>query len=248
MTTFALVLLLSGGLPLGFALFVKRRTVLVHALLWSSASWICWLAFVVSSVAPLRYFALCLTGCAAVAVLGARRPHAAAWNFVVLGLLAVMLLPFIEAWLLGSETFDTLRVVLLYGTILMGVVNYLPTRFAAAALALACGCGGQLIVFRIPAAELHALDLVSSICLGLTPWLAFVSRWPRRRPVSALQASWLQFRDSFGLFWALRVREQFNRAAANMGSPVRLAWNGVRSDSGDAALTATLEAILQRFR
>jgi hypothetical protein len=40
----------------------------------------------------LRYLALCLTGCVGVAVLGARRPGVGAWDFVLLGLLAVLLL------------------------------------------------------------------------------------------------------------------------------------------------------------
>ena len=52
-----------------------------------------------SRVAALGYTALSLTGCAGVAVLGARRPGVGPWNFVLLGLLAVMLLPLAEGLL-----------------------------------------------------------------------------------------------------------------------------------------------------
>ena len=81
--------------PLWRAWRANRGTALAHAVGWAVAAWAAWLAaFLFGGDGALgRYVALSLTGCAGVAVLGARRPHVGAWNFVVASLLAVLLLP-----------------------------------------------------------------------------------------------------------------------------------------------------------
>src|SRR6516225_8638116 len=103
------LILASGAYPLAIAWRANRATTLRHALVWACAAGVAWvLAFFLAdyysdNAARLaRYVALCLTSCAAVAVLGARRPGVTAWNFVVLGLLAVHLLPVAEGALTGS--------------------------------------------------------------------------------------------------------------------------------------------------
>src|SRR5882672_3580671 len=88
---------LTGGIPLAWAWQANRRNTLIHALNWAVAAWVAWGGLIVVSEGPgaatARYLTLCLTSCAGIAVLGARRPIAGAWNFVLLGLLAVLLLP-----------------------------------------------------------------------------------------------------------------------------------------------------------
>ena len=91
----------------------------------------------------VRYCALCMTGCAGIAVLGARRPHVFAWNFVVLGLFAVMVLPLIETQIIGTHPVDTLRILFMGGTIAVGILNYLPTRSAPAAFLLLVASVGE---------------------------------------------------------------------------------------------------------
>src|SRR5260221_8135366 len=70
-----------------------RPTALCHALAWATLAWLAWLWSATEGVADATYnsaeaayISLALTGCAGVAVLGARRPGAAAWNAVVAGL------------------------------------------------------------------------------------------------------------------------------------------------------------------
>src|SRR5262245_4098557 len=99
----------TGAYPLWQAWRANRRTTLLHAVNWTIASWAAWglalaLVSVQRPVAGLvaRYCALCLTGCAGVAVLGARRPGVGAWNFVVVGLLGVQLLPLAEGAVAGG--------------------------------------------------------------------------------------------------------------------------------------------------
>ena len=100
----AALLLLTGAYPLGRAWLANRRSSLAHALAWAALAWLAWLGVALAEAWGLgvpvaaRYVALCLTGCAGVAVLGARRPGVVAWNFVVLGLLVVLLLPLAEGW------------------------------------------------------------------------------------------------------------------------------------------------------
>src|SRR5207302_10000421 len=113
----------AGLVPLGLALRANRRTSLAYALAWTLSAWLSWgLAFALADpegvgMAAGRYCALGLTGCAGIAVLGARRPHVFAWNFVVLGLFAVMVLPLIETAIIGTRSLDGLRIFFLAGTI-----------------------------------------------------------------------------------------------------------------------------------
>src|SRR5438067_11889919 len=136
--------LLAGAYPLCRALRASRQTTLRQAVLWGACAWAAWLA--VPAAAALgrvaegefgRHLALCLTGCAGVAVLGARRPGVGAWNWVLLGLLAVMLLPLGQGLLLGGQGLDTVRLLFLAATLAVGIFNYLPTRLAPGALLLA---------------------------------------------------------------------------------------------------------------
>src|SRR5205085_4790900 len=93
-------LLASTAFPLGKGWRAARRTTLRQAASWAAAAWLLWLLVQVAlahgeeEAAGLgRYLALAVTGCAGVAVLGARRPGVGPWNFVVCGLLVVLILP-----------------------------------------------------------------------------------------------------------------------------------------------------------
>src|SRR6266550_3512002 len=112
MTIVYAVLAAVGLYPLLIAWRANRRTSLGHAIAWGIAALLAWSAALLGAdadqlgVEPVRYLALCLTGCAGVAVLGARRPHVVAWNFVVLGLFAVMALPLVETRIIGTHSLD----------------------------------------------------------------------------------------------------------------------------------------------
>jgi hypothetical protein len=252
--------------PLAHAWRANRGTSLFQAVSWALASWILWGLALACGLLQLgsllylaRYLALCLTGCAGVAVLGARRPGVGAWNFVVLGLLAVELLPLAEGALAGSGLqLGGFRVIFLAATLVVGILNYLPTRLAAGALLLGVGCGLEV------AALVQADDLAQApaaanrpawFLLACAPWAAWAGlRW-QPSPPSELDGLWLDFRDRYGFVWAQRVREQFNRSAANAGWPVVLRWQGLRLFRGTSlpepavqdALLATLRALLKRF-
>jgi hypothetical protein len=257
-----MVLFLTGAYPVWVAWQANRSTSLAHAMGWTIAAWAAWGGMMLCHAVDIslpgrdlpRYLALALTGCAGVAVLGARRPGMAAWNFVVLGLLAVLLLPLAEDLLTTAEPHGFVRQLFQITTIAVGIVNYLPSRLALAALALALGISGEFVLLdeTTPVNP----EMLAWLALGLCPWLGLMGWRTGRLPATAFDRSWYDFRDRFGLVWGQRVREQFNRAAANADWPLYLSWRGLRRLPGSTALddsiavaaTEALEALLKRFR
>lgn len=257
------ILILAGCIPIGLALWANRATSLFHALVWTLIAWLSWgSAFLfadiqIVGVEPSQYVALCLTGCAGVAVLGARRPHVYAWNFVVLGLFAVMALPLAETYFIGTQSLGGLRIFFIAGTIAVGILNYLPTRLAPAAAVLMVVCSFEIAQLHQPArlfdlpARLPRLDgLLTAI-----PWIAWACLKFDDSQRSEFDRLWLSFRDRWGFVWSQRVREQFNNAAENAGWPIKLTWQGLVQETSTPALApadqeklvATLRATLQRF-
>ncbi len=255
------LLILVGLIPLGLAWRANRATSLAHALTWSVIAWLSWaVAFLLddpaqTALAPGRFCALALTSCAGVAVLGARRPHVFAWNFVVLGLFAVMVLPMVETLFIGTHPIDPLRIFFLAATLAVVILNYLPTRLGPGALLLLFVGAGELILLYAP--EWFAgfePALMFDGLLTAIPWLTWLCVRQRGRERSEFDRLWLMFRDRWGLVWGQRVREQFNHAAENTGWPVKLYWQGLRREDATALtpsdqdkIVATLRAALQRF-
>jgi hypothetical protein len=248
------LLLLTGVYPLAQALRANRGTTLRQPLVWALLAWAAWAGVAWSRVLRpgenerlVIYGALCLTGCAGVAVLGARRPGAAAWNFVVVGLLAVLLLPILNG--MGDLRLETAHWLFLGVTLAVPILNYLPTRLGLAAVLLAAGCGCEMAVLAGVAPQ--GVRLTGMGCLGISPWAATI--FFRRGGVgTAFDRLWRAYRDRFGFVWGQRMREQFNRAAYHAGWPVALRWNGLHSLAPEptpdpAELLALLRAVLKRF-
>jgi hypothetical protein len=245
MSGLAALALLSGFYPLAAAIAANRWTTLRSTLMWTVAALAVWVAAVsVPESLVLDYVALSLSGCAGVAVLGARRPGAGAWNFVVAGLLAVLLLPVATG--LGSVRLETVHICFLAATLATAVLNFLPTRLgiASALAGVAFGTEGARVAgFRLDAEILTTARWL----LALAPWLALMSlRWPRR--ASEVDRVWLDFRDRFGFLWAERMREQFNRASASAGRTQRLGWFGITTAGHSSADSLELlKVLLKRF-
>ena len=154
----------------------RRRLALV--------AWLGWGAVLLHPSSPLRYLALSLTACAGVAVSGARRPHVRAWNFVVLGLLAVLMLPLLEGLLLNrplgpvridnfTEVFRFDRAFLLV-TLFVVVSNYLPTRLGPAAFLGGLGCGVELFLLEYSQESSALIGTVSRLPLVAVPWVGLI--------------------------------------------------------------------------
>lgn len=255
------LLFVTGAYPLGKAWHASARQPLRLPLAWAVAAWLAWGGLVAlllwteePALALPRYFALTLTGCAGMAVLGARRPGVAAWNFVVLGLAAVLLWPLLEQLVIGRQSLHWLRLLFIAGTLAYTVLNYLPTCLTWAAVLLALGCGQETWLLMQTSATTWP-EMPGLFCLALAPWAAYLGwRW-QPAPASEFDRLWRDFRNRHGLVWSQRVREQFNRAAAHAGWPVQLHWQGLRSAADSTIVPAemptemirTLRALLKRF-
>jgi hypothetical protein len=244
-------IVVSALFPLIVAWHANRSTSLVYAIAWAVVAWAGWVLSLASGSSSETYLALGLTGCAGVAVLGARRPGAAAWNFVAGGLLAILLVPLAEARILDTPVrLGTTRTVFLASLLGVTVINYLPTRLGGGAILLGIGSGLELVrlVEEWPVAE------PAVWCVALAPWAAWLGL--RIGPKAALECdrAWRRFRDRYGLIWGLRLKEQFNHTSKNAGRNIELRWTGMRTKDGTplddetaAFAWETLTALTKRF-
>src|SRR5262249_12108921 len=116
------IALLGGLVPLWRAWRALEGTTLRPAWMWAALAGGAWcLAARLGGPPGLRYLPLSLTACAGVAVLGARRPGAAAWNFVVAGLLALLARPYLEG--LGELRLQPAHLVILGAALTVGIGN-----------------------------------------------------------------------------------------------------------------------------
>ena len=241
MDRLGVILLLTALYPMGRLWRFAGGTTLRHAVAWAMAAWLAWEVAWLRGGTGWRYFALCLAGCAGVAVLGARRPGAGAWNFVVAGLLLVLCRPYLDGF--GTLRLEPANLIFLGLVLAVGVGNYLPTRGGLAAALFAGWCGVELGVL---AGLVDTAPGVMPLTLATVPWLALILMSRSKGQPHEVDRAWRSFRDAFGFLWAQRVRDQFNRAAANADLNVELTWAGLRGEGNEQALTL-LRSVLQRF-
>jgi hypothetical protein len=200
----------------------------------------------VATTAPGRYASPrlnCL--CPAVSLIGGGRRRA--WNFVVVSLWAIVVLPAAETFFLHPgqpvEMGDA-RGWFLWILILLGPINFVPTRYWPAALLLA---GGQVIALGNYLPLIRRDLVVQPEYVGFfVAVAAIVAAWARRltgAPTGRTSANpydvlWLDFRDSFGLLWSLRVQERINAAAKQFDWDFDLTWSGFRNRADGKPLTA----------
>jgi hypothetical protein len=222
----------------------------LHAALGLGNSWL----------GPLRFCAAVLSFCPFVFVLGAKRPQHLAWNFVVLSLWGIVSLSALIA--LATQRSDRFvlgdaRAWLLWALILMGLINYLPTRNRLAALLVALGqvalfathlplLRGVELLAKLPAAPAFALFLFAVA-------IAIVGRptHNKNQMLAPFDRLWLDFRDAFGLLWGLRLQERVNSAATAAKWDVELHWHGFPAagipEAHREALRQAMTGLLRRF-
>jgi hypothetical protein len=204
----------------------------------------------------LRFSAWSLTLCPAIAVLGMKRPQHIGWNFVVLSLWGVLLLPVAECvWLRPGQPLDlgSLRPWFLVAMLFVGPITSFAGRWQGTAVLLAVGQGAVLLP-QLPLlwswswsqpAFAESRVIAGILCFA---GAAVVAEWQYLRPhdkeISPFDRLWLDCRDSFGLFWSLRFAERVNAAAGDHHWPIRLEWNGFVS-ADDRPLAAALAATPQ---
>jgi hypothetical protein len=194
-----------------------------------------------------------------------RTPGEKVWAGLMAVLVVVFLIPWLEEPTRLRRAPGTTQLhldapwTLFYGLlVVVGVTNYLPTRYGCAAVCLGLVSGLEYL-------GLTRADWPAHWRAGLWEWVAWSSalsvwaaRWCSSRAGGApgFECLWLWFRDHWGVVWALRIRERLNREAELAGWPVRLTWfgleplappkNGGAPDVPSGAET-TLRGLLRRF-
>ncbi len=198
-----------------------------------------------------------------ISVLGARKPGGGAWSILMGLLMLVFLIPWLEGSGLaaGSGGLDRLRLdppwaIFFVLLALAGVTNYLPTRYGPAAILVGLSLLAEMLALLPdvlaprPRAFVWSIGPMLSALGALAALILSLGPRPERTRFDAL---WLWFRDGWGVVWALRVRERFQRAAESSGWPVHLSWNGLLSEAGTQASDVpeealrTLSVLLKRF-
>ena len=203
--------------------------------------------------------------CPAIAVLGARRPGSRAWNwFVLVPLAAVLGWPALTIWGSGGKPgMLQLEGPALIGFVLagvMGIGNYLGTRYRGAALLV--GCAEILILLPLTSFQIAGvadpwwLRLAGMAALAIAVLIARRAADQDARFPLGVDRVWSEFRDTFGIVWAQRVQERVNARSIECGWPVRLAGDRFQWETGRSPPAAqearteveqTLRWLLRRF-
>jgi hypothetical protein len=256
------------ALVVGLAVLLSRRraigqTTLAGAWWWSVAALAAWSGVELAAAAfgpsirgalidSLRLAAMALSFCPIVAVVGAKRPQHGAWNFVVFSLWAVVALPAAEAIFLRGHRLNVGAAWswFLWILILLGPINFAATRYWLASWLVAAG---QVIALSSQLAVVRRRLLPESELAGLVLCVAgVVVAWLASRRVTAAANSydrvWLDFRDTFGMLWGLRVQERINAAARQHDWDLELTWGGFRNHTSNAPLAAIDKAVEPMLR
>jgi hypothetical protein len=223
--------------PLAWAIASAAVLALVEgALAWNGP------AVSASTASLLRYAAAVGTFCPLMAVLGAKRPQDRGWQWIVLSLWIILLVPAGQAW--ASRSAGELELapmwrLMLGALIALGLLNYLPTHHAFATAMIAVAQMGLLedyftapssdsATHRLGAAALLAVAAIRIAGSRRRSYAAALSNGaaPPDDQLAPFTQRWLAFRDAWGAFWALRILHRVNETATLSHWPVRLQWNG----------------------
>ncbi|MGE3313467.1 MAG: hypothetical protein AB7O26_00035 [Planctomycetaceae bacterium] len=247
-----------------------RHTTLTTAWTWSLAALIAWCAaallFLGAKLAnhPLAdqawYFVSVISLCPPVAVLGAKRPGSRVWNFfVLLPLLFVLGSPAVTAW--NSDLTVTplsIETPWLIGhglVIVMGLGNYLGTRFTLAALLAAVAMILLLVPVGGAGGDAASLRSIALLLLSAAIWSARFAARGQSHP-AGFDRVWNDFRDQFGIVWARRVQERLNDTGRKEKWPCRLELSGFHwnepldpsaGETANPQIAHALRWILRRF-
>lgn len=208
---------------------------------------------------PLRFAVAMTTFCPLMAVLGAKRPQDRGWQFIVLSLWLLLMVPSGQAVLFQpGEPLELFPAWSWFLTVLllMSLANYLPTRHWMSSLMVFAGqawlVGEHLPMARFEVGELGRLGAVALMLGGAA--LAALGLPARRRGRTPIDGVWIDFRDWFGAVWGLRVAERLRTNSSMYGWGVAPTWSGFvmidekqMPQQTEEELLRSLRTLLRRF-
>jgi hypothetical protein len=180
------------------------------------------------------------------ALLGAKRPQDRGWQFIVASLWIVLALPATQDLVFSPGSRLDLHPAwrwFLVILILISLANYLPTRYGLSAI---LASAGQWLLLReqspiMPVPPQHSEPVGGLLLLAVSILVARGVRGTTSHASQGWNRVWVDFRDCFGVVWALRITERVNQSSRAYGWPMRLTWTGfVRVDRPDDAADASL--------
>lgn len=265
MTTFLAVLTLLTLTSLGlYATFwpVVRASTLRYAWFWTGIAlsgvlgteWL-----VVGAQAapeadwlnPTRYMAAVLLFCPMMSVLGSKRPHDQAWQWIVLSLWGILVLPALEWFAVQRGAVMEIHGVRAWFLLLLILMNCIHGIGGRGAWIGACVAIAQYLMLqehlpnlvpRVMSASYNMgrdqPSVLSLAAIGAIDMALLVAFWIAKSAPMApgLDRAWRDFRDQFGTLWALRVMERVNAAAAAGGWRTRLEWRGFTTTNAEDSL------------
>lgn len=196
--------------------------------------------------------------CPIVSVLGAKRPQDKAWHLIVGSLWFVLVLPAAESLFVhrsGGIQIHDARAWFLWALIAVALLNYVFTRYVFVVI-LCCAAVTIWLSPYLPGLRWDwdppTRTAWASVLLHAAVVLAFVCRGWKTPARHLFDETWIDFRDTFGITWGLRVMERVNTAAEGSRSPARLEWYGFQvgddiTDEQTKNLKASFDGILRRF-
>ncbi len=240
------------------ALRKSRGTTLFAPLAWAL------LAYVVVSLTAISlllkagpvpgnwiYIAATSTFCPIISLFGAKRPQNRAWQLIVFAFWFITALPAIQSLMMrpgeGLELHSVWKWFLVI-LILVGGINYLPTRFAWASLLIT---SAQVLLFWNYLPKASQWQVVIEPVLGMITFMlgigiGFWSSHRTRRRLAQFHGwnrVWRDFRDFYGVVWALRIMERVNSLSSSSDLQVRLHWDGfyeTRPQPGHSSCDSTV--------
>lgn len=244
--------LVLGGCALDMLIVsrgIRRGTTLTAPALWCGVSLgMLALLIVIDSLSPLGkasetlwFIASVSTFCPVMALLGAKRPQHTAWQWIVGSLWGLLALPALESIVFRpgqalhvATAWQWLMVMLLA----IEAMNHLPTRYWPSALLTMLG---QVLLLGayLPFSPLtySAWTLPAGLA-ALVAALALVAAGITRlsSSVTGLDRVWIDFRNSFGAAWGLRILQRLQETARTCQWDVQATWEGFYTSAGTKPL------------
>ncbi len=268
----ALAIMVATGV-IATAAMALRPTTLLVAWRWAMGAVLIWLITLggsllnpgVDEIDELMWYSVVLLSlCPAIAVLGARRPGAAAWTwFVMLPMLAVLGWPMLTVWgsdlRAGSFQLEVPQLIGFVLILLMGAGNYVGTKFWASACLYAvalCLLVAPLSTVAPEGLQTGLARQMAGLALGGAAMMARVQSRNRLSTLSPIDQLWDDYRNMFGIVWGNRLQERLNGVARQQAwplevTPMGIVWQESLTDEQRqetaAKLEQTLRWLLRRF-